>query len=271
MKIALVQGINEALVDAGAIQWPNAKVAFEACCEIASNLSGPEVLTGPLNREDAAVIAHELQKVAAALIEAGFEPSIEEINRVKMAATMDLNDRFAMLAEAAMSKVADEQLSPSAYMMSPGETRMRITNTVGEEMPVTPTGRSQRVMNLNKQANTAANAVTNALNEAAAHAQINEALAKGDPGRLGAAWLRLKGGLGDAAAYIGEKATAPVLPKTREAWGQGAKTVAKALGSDIYHDPRARAAALAGAIYGGKKLYNKFRSSREGTPESPNN
>jgi hypothetical protein len=73
-----------------------------------------------------------------------------------MAATMDLNDRFAMLAEAAMSKVADEQLSPSAYMMSPGETRMRIKGTVGNEISITSTRQNQRSYNplqtLNKQA-----------------------------------------------------------------------------------------------------------------------
>jgi hypothetical protein len=69
MKIALVKNINNNLVNTGAIQWPNEKVAHEACCAVASNLNDEAVLSGPLSQEDVAEIAHELQKVAAYLTE----------------------------------------------------------------------------------------------------------------------------------------------------------------------------------------------------------
>jgi len=108
-KHAMVSGINDALVDRGVVSWPNESVGFEVCSKIAADLSGPDMLPdGGLAKESALLIGERIKEASDTLIAEGYGPDASAVLRTKQAAAMDFTDRAAWVAEACMSKAAEE-------------------------------------------------------------------------------------------------------------------------------------------------------------------
>ena len=108
MKHAMVTGINAALVDRQKIAWPSEKIAFEACAYVANKLSGPEVLTGPLDKMSCELIIGMLKSAADEVAKQGIRPTAEDLNLSKIAAEMDPMQRAAEISEACMAKAASD-------------------------------------------------------------------------------------------------------------------------------------------------------------------
>jgi hypothetical protein len=108
-KHAMVSGINDALVDSGIVSWPNENVGFEVCSKVAADLDGPEMLPeGGLAKESALLIGERLKQASDTLIANGYVADAGTVLRTKQAAAMDFGSRAAMMAEACMSKAAEE-------------------------------------------------------------------------------------------------------------------------------------------------------------------
>jgi hypothetical protein len=106
---AMVSGINSAAADHDLIRWPSEKVAFEVCANVARDLDGPEFLTEEgLAKESALAIFGRLKEAADVLAANGYGPSYQDMALAKQAAAMDVNDRAAIVAEACMTKAAEE-------------------------------------------------------------------------------------------------------------------------------------------------------------------
>lgn len=108
-KHAMVAGINDALVDRGLVSWPNEAVGFEVCSKLAEELDGPDMLPdGGLEAESAVMIGRSLKEAADTLQAEGYGPDEAAVERTKQAAAMDFESRAAMIAEACMTKAAED-------------------------------------------------------------------------------------------------------------------------------------------------------------------
>lgn len=109
-KPSMVYGINDAALDSGLLRpWPNEKVGFEVCAQLAARLQGPDVLPeAGLSKESALGILQELKIANERLFEAGHKPSLVDLYQIKQAATLEPLVRAARIAEAYMAKAASE-------------------------------------------------------------------------------------------------------------------------------------------------------------------
>jgi hypothetical protein len=108
-KHAMVSGINDALVDRGIVSWPNEAVGFDVCSKVAADLDGPDMLPeGGLAKESAVMIATRLKEASDTLVANGYGPDAGMVLRTKQAAAMDFETRAAILAEACMTKAAED-------------------------------------------------------------------------------------------------------------------------------------------------------------------
>jgi hypothetical protein len=106
-KHAMVSGINDALVDSGAVMWPNEQVGFEVCSKIAADLDGPDMLPdGGLAPDSALLIGGRLKEASDYLLQNGYVPTQESQYIAKVASEMNFADRAAGVASACMDKAA---------------------------------------------------------------------------------------------------------------------------------------------------------------------
>lgn len=121
MKHAMVQGISARLADSGVITWPSEKVAFDVCAKVASMLEGPEMLTSRLDKQSCLEIANMLKAASEELAANGHRPSAADLRLSKQAAALDLSERAALIAEACMSKAAEDASLNNSGTNSPEE------------------------------------------------------------------------------------------------------------------------------------------------------
>lgn len=107
-KHSLVVGVCNALQDAGALSFPNEKIAFEVSAAVASSLQGPEIPDGPLDRESTALIGNMLKNAADQYAAKGYRPTAQDLALSKQASQMDFGTRIATIAEACMAKAASD-------------------------------------------------------------------------------------------------------------------------------------------------------------------
>ena len=287
-KHSMVSGINDALVDRGIVSWPNESVGFEVCSKIAADLSGPDMLPeGGLAKESALLIGERIKEAADTLIAEGYGPDASAVLRTKQAAAMDFTDRAAWVAEACMSKAAEEasltSVGPNTaesavqtdqhaaldqhnratnkYLMGVGRTGFPNGGVVGQQMmhPEKQKGPSisNSLTSLDKQANDMTEylrsiGVTDIPDEV-----LNEAIANA-PGLKGLK-NRLVSGLAHAPQAIGEYGRRAASNPFAGAAGKGFLGGAKHIGGNVARHPAAHAAALAAALYGTSKAIPAIR------------
>ena len=287
-KHAMVSGINDALVDHGIVSWPNEAVGFEVCSKIASDLSGPDMLPdGGLAKESALLIGERIKEAADTLIAQGYGPDASTVLRTKQAAAMDFTDRAAWVAEACMSKAAEEasltSVGPNTaesavqtdqhaaldqknratnqYLMGVGRTAFPNGGVVGQQMlaPGAPNqaGRNS-LTSLDKQAS-----------DPQGYMSALYDLAKDDPrGAAAVALGDLRGAAGRAGQAAMDYGRSAATNPFAGATGKGFIGGAKHIGGNVVRHPATHAAALAATLYGASKVPDILRRDKEDADET---
>lgn len=261
-KIAMVRGICDRLTDLDIVRFPDEKVAHDLCVKLArEQLNGPDLLpAGGLAPESAYKIAQWLKSASDQFEANGYGPSAMTVLRNKQASAMDWQSRAGEVAAFCMTKVADEASLTSVgkntpesaagtdqhakldlqnrpvgeYLVGVGNSDMPEGGVVGKEMehPKAPTDGGVVSNSVVEQSKTA--------------------------GRLMTA-LKSHGSLAkdkavDFAKGVGDKVKKmPVDEYAMKGLGHAKKVAPYAAG----------AAALGGAAYGGKKLYDHLKGEKK--------
>ena len=260
----LVSGIAAAMSDANLIQFPSEKVAFEVCADVASQLQGPEILPGPLDKASVELVGNMLKSAADELAARGMRPSAADAQLSKEASDLNIYDRAALMAEAYMAKVAGEgsliegggnTLDQAAahdpvadldrrnrptnkYNLGFGRTELPEAGIVGRQIHVAPKTSGSVLNNLDKQASERLDSVMDALRSAGASARMYgsdaaEALRNMSTPAKAAGALGVAGALG-YGAYRGLSSEKEAHVKSAALFVQGLRAKFPKRASEIY-------------------------------------